>query len=102
MTLAPTGTTITTDPPAALAHASYRPPMPDGPSPAKASPWGAVRCDALTKSGDRCENLARALYFRDGRQVCKQHLKQPVPAYFCGDRVGAYARTMAVALGDEP
>jgi hypothetical protein len=87
--------------PLALDSVSVHPPTTDSPSPAEAS-QRAQCCDALTAWGHRCENLARALYFRDGRMVCKQHLKQPVPAYSCGDRVGAYGATMALALGDEP
>jgi hypothetical protein len=88
----------------ALAQAAVRDPMPDDPPLTNASQRPAFRCDALIKSGDRCGRVNLGLWFRDGRHVCKLHLKQSACniKYFCGDRVGAYGATMALALGDDP
>jgi hypothetical protein len=57
------------------------------------------RCDAVAiDSGERCRRYATC--WRDGRQVCTYHFERGLNSYTCGDRVGAYRRVLARALGD--
>jgi hypothetical protein len=57
------------------------------------------RCDAVANaSGERCKHYAT--WWRDGRQVCTHHFERGLNLYTCGDRVDAYRRAMARALGD--
>lgn len=60
------------------------------------------RCDAIaTDTDSRCRKFAT--WFRDGRQVCTSHFRRDEIEYAAEsfDRVGAYAATMARALGDD-
>jgi hypothetical protein len=59
------------------------------------------RCDAIADmTFQRCAK--HALWFRDGRQVCHVHFHKPDIEYAADsfDRVGAYAKAIALALGD--